>query len=257
MKRTSKELKRIARDILNNRYTIPMGAFVTASLIPAVIELPFSMSVGNYPTNSQLVITALAKFLILLISQVLSIGVYQVHLNMTRGKEFHFLQIFNPFRSNTERHFGASFLYFILALSSCLPAILATVYFYLVDITPLSICIVGIGMILTIVFVFLFALNYQMVFFILLEQPQMKVLRAFKESRLLMKGNKKRLLYILLSFLGWDALILCSFGIAALWISPYQNQILTIFYLDCTGELNQIPVRDYSKESTPYSNLFS
>lgn len=257
MKRTSKELKRIARDILNNRYTIPMGAFVTATLIPAVIELPFSMSVGNYPTTSQLVITALAEFLILLIGQVLSVGVYRVHLNMTRGKEFRLSQIFDPFRSNTERYFGASFFYFLLALVSCMPAILATVYFYLVDITPLSIGIVGIGMILTVILGFLFVLNYQMVFFILLEQPQMKVLSAFKESRLLMKGNKKRLLYILLSFLGWDALILCSFGIASLWVSPYQNQTLTTFFLDCTGELNRIPVRDYSKESTPYSNFFS
>lgn len=257
MKRTSKELKRIARDILNNRYTIPMGAFVTASLIPAVIELPFSISAGNYPTTSQLIITALAEFLILLIGQVLSIGVYRVHLNMTRGKEFRFLQIFDPFRSNAERYFGASFLYFLLALASCLPAIFAMVYFDFAKITPLSISIAVISVFLTIILVLLFALNYQMVFFILLDQPQLKVLSAFKESRLRMKGNKKRLLYILLSFLGWDVLILCSFGIASLWICPYQNETLTAFYLDCMGELDQIPVRDYNRESAPSSNYFS
>lgn len=34
MKRKASELARIARDMLNRRYTIPMGAFVTASLSP-------------------------------------------------------------------------------------------------------------------------------------------------------------------------------------------------------------------------------
>ena len=60
MSRSSRELKRISRDILNNRYTLPMGAFLTAWLIPTLIEIPFSMSLGDYPTNSQLIISCLA-----------------------------------------------------------------------------------------------------------------------------------------------------------------------------------------------------
>lgn len=42
MKRTSKELKRIARDILNDRYRVPMAAFAATTLIATVIESPFS-----------------------------------------------------------------------------------------------------------------------------------------------------------------------------------------------------------------------
>ena len=38
MKRTSKELKRIARDILNDRYRVPMAAFAATTLIATVIE---------------------------------------------------------------------------------------------------------------------------------------------------------------------------------------------------------------------------
>ena len=40
MSRSSSELKRISRDILNNRYSVPMAAFLTASLIPTLIEIP-------------------------------------------------------------------------------------------------------------------------------------------------------------------------------------------------------------------------
>lgn len=253
MKRTSKELKRIARDILNNRYTIPMGAFVTANLIPAVIEIPFSMFGGDNPSTRQLIITCLAGFLIMLIGQVLTIGVYQVHLNMTRSREFRLGQIFAPFRSNTDRYFGASFLYFLFALLTCVPAILGTVYFYYTDVTALSISLLAIGTVVTVILAIVFTLNYQMVFFLLLDYPQMKVLTAFKESRLMMHGNKIRLFYIMLSFIGWELLSLCSLGIASLWITPYQNETLIVFYLDCKAELDQLPVRDYSKEASPFS----
>ena len=51
MKRTSKELKRIARDILNDRYRVPMAAFAATTLIATVIESPFSFSMGDNPTN--------------------------------------------------------------------------------------------------------------------------------------------------------------------------------------------------------------
>ena len=53
MSRSSSELKRISRDILNNRYSVPMAAFLTASLIPTLIEIPFSMTLGDYPGKEE------------------------------------------------------------------------------------------------------------------------------------------------------------------------------------------------------------
>ena len=88
-------------------------------------------------------------------------------------------------------------------------------------------------------------LNYNFVFFFLLDYPEMKVTAAFRECRKMMKQNKGRLLYLLCSFIGWGFLILCSLGIAALWCGPYMTETLVIFYMDCTEELNRIPVRQY------------
>lgn len=256
MKRTSRELKRIARDILNNRYQVPMGAFLTAGLIPAVIEIPFSMSTGDYPSTIQLVILGLAEFLILLIGQVLNTGVIRIHLNMTRGETYRLVNLFDPFRSGVERYFGAAFLFYLLSLLLCIPMILGGIYFYLTDLTAASITVLAFAGLLSAVLLTALTLNYNFICFFLLDDPQMKVTAAFKECRLLMKGNKKRLLYLLFSFLGWSALIVCSFGIAALWISPYMTETLVTFYLDCTGELDRIPVRDYGKEPTPFPNSF-
>lgn len=256
MKRTSRELKRISRDILNNRYTVPMGAFITASLIPTVIEIPFSMSTGDYPTTAQYIIVGLAEFLIMLISQVLSTGVSRIHLNMTRGETYRLINLFDPFKSGADRFFGAALLFDLLSLLLCVPLILGAVCFYFSDITAISVTILLLTGVLSLILTIAFTLNYNFVFYFLLDYPQMKVRAAFKECRRLMKGNKKRFLYILFSFVGWSALILCSFGIAALWISPYMTQTLVTFYLDCTGELDRIPVRDYSKESKPFSKTF-
>lgn len=257
MKRTSKELKRIARDILNNRYTIPMGAFATAWLIPSVIEIPFSLSDVSYPTTYQIIICSLAQFLILLIGQVFGAGVSQIHLNMTRGKEFRFSQLFTPFRQSADRFFCAAFIYALIYLFFCIPAAAGIYYSYRMDELAFTSPALIAGVLISLIVIVIFTLNYPMVFYFLSDYPQMKVSHAFRECRLLMKGNKKRLFYILLSFIGWYVLALCSFGIALLWISPYQTQTLITLYLDCTGELDRIPVRDYTKESAKPSNPFT
>ncbi len=256
MKRSSKEIKRISRDMLNNRYSVPMGAFVAAGLIPALIEIPFSLSSGDYPSTPQLIITTAARFLILLIGQMLLIGVFLVHLNMTRKKEFHIVQIFQPFREGTDRYFGAVLLYTLLLLLAGAPAITGILWFYSAGPTASSAVILTVTCLLSIILIVAFMLNFQLIYLFLLDDPQMKVTAAFGKCRRLMKGNKKRLFSLFFGFLGWGGLIACSFGIAALWAAPYMIQVLVTFYLDCTEELDQIPVREYGRESGSFTNLF-
>lgn len=255
MKRKTKELKRIARDILNNRYNVPMGAFVAAGLITAVIEIPFSMSMGDYPATPQIIFALLAGYLIMLISQVLNTGVARVHLNMTRGREFKVTQIFDPLKEGAERFFGAAFLLSLLTLLCCLPLAAGTIYFYFEETSAVSVAVLIFSGLAALSLELALVLNYGLCRFFLLDYPKMKVLAAFRESRLTMKRNRLRLLYLLLSFTGLMLLIFCSLGIASLWLTPYINQTLTAFYLDCTGELDRIPVRDYKKEEPGYESF--
>ncbi len=256
MRRTSKELKRISRDMLNQRYAAPMGAFVTASLISTVIETPFSMSLGDHPSTAQFVIFCIAEFLILLIRQILQVGVMQMHLNMTRGKSYRVRDMFHPFRLGTEQFFFASFLCGLLTLIFCIPVFLSAFYLYHIGVTPLSVGLLALAGLFSLALVVCFTLNYHLVFLFLLDYPQMKVRDAFHECRRLMRGNRRRLLGILFSFLGWGILILCSLGIASLWASPYMTQTLIIFYLDCTGELDRLPIREYNAQTRRFSNPF-
>ena len=112
MKRTSKELKRIARDILNDRYRVPMAAFAATTLIATLIESPFSFSMGDNPTNMQLVISLIAELLISVVSFVLGCGVAKIHLSMTRGNDFLVRDIFDPFKKNTDRFLSRDFYFY-------------------------------------------------------------------------------------------------------------------------------------------------
>ena len=139
MKRPSKEIKRIARDMLNKRYRVPMIIFIISSFAPAIIEIPFSLNIGGSISTMQLVISLLAEYLIMLVSQVLGVGLVYVHLNMTRGWEFKISQILYPFKNGTDRFFGGSFLLSLLAIGCCVPMVGGTIYFYFADFSAVSI----------------------------------------------------------------------------------------------------------------------
>ena len=138
MSRSSSELKRISRDILNNRYSVPMVAFLTASLIPTLIEIPFSMTLGDYPGTPQLIISTIADILILLIAQMLDTGVMLVHMNMTRGQTYRIRDVFTPFRNGAERFFLAAVLFDVFLVIAGIPAIAGVLYFYKTGVSGLS-----------------------------------------------------------------------------------------------------------------------
>ncbi len=75
-------------------------------------------------------------------------------------------------------------------------------------------------------------LTYSMVYFLLLDYPDLPVNEIWKRSKLLMKGNRLRLLGIELSFIGWMILCIFTLGIGLLWLSPYMLATETEFYLD-------------------------
>lgn len=97
------------------------------------------------------------------------------------------------------------------------------------------------------VFVFLWSLlliipgiiksySYSQSFYILYDDitsetgPSLKITDCITESRALMKGHKLDLFGLQLSFILWNMLSIFTLGIAFLWVGPYQNMSLAIFY---------------------------
>lgn len=240
MNRKPKELKRMARETLNQRYHIPMTAFFLSTFITLLIETPFSLSMSDTPSIPQYIITYAAEFLISLIAVILGAGTSYIHLNMARKKEASVKQLFFAFKQHPDRYIGAGLLTTLLAVAGLLPFFIGTAIFLLLPFNVASVLILIATALVSIVLTVLIAITYAMVIYLLIDYPQMKVTNAFRESRLLMKKKKGRFLYLALSFLGWYLLILLSFGVASLWIIPYQNQTFVQFYLDATGESDRI-----------------
>ena len=66
----------------------------------------------------------------------------------------------------------------------------------------------------------------------LVDNPYASIRGTFRRSKELMEGNKLRLLYLQLSFLGFYLLAVLSCGIGLLWLMPYMQQTMVSFYLD-------------------------
>jgi uncharacterized membrane protein len=74
------------------------------------------------------------------------------------------------------------------------------------------------------------AYSYQMTLYILLDNPDMNVMDAIKESKRLMKGHKMDYFILQLSFLGWIILGAFTVGILYLWLIPYMSVTICNFY---------------------------
>jgi len=73
---------------------------------------------------------------------------------------------------------------------------------------------------------------YSMTFFIIADDPSVKVTDAITRSKEMMRGNKWKLFCLYCRFIGWALLCLLTFGIGYLWLAPYMQTAATHFYED-------------------------
>lgn len=79
---------------------------------------------------------------------------------------------------------------------------------------------------------FYIRLAFSQWYYMLLDFPEYPTKKLLPDAYKLMKGSKRRLLYINLSFLPLFALGFISFCVAFLWIIPYYQSVNANFYLD-------------------------
>ncbi len=72
--------------------------------------------------------------------------------------------------------------------------------------------------------------SYSMAFYILAENPDMTAREALNESKAIMAGHKMDFFVLQLSFILWALLTAVTFGIASIYVMPYQQLTFTNFY---------------------------
>ncbi|WNS79544.1 DUF975 family protein [Domibacillus sp. DTU_2020_1001157_1_SI_ALB_TIR_016] len=80
--------------------------------------------------------------------------------------------------------------------------------------------------------------SYSQTYFILKDHPSYTVNEAITESRKMMDGLKNQYFTLCLSFIGWGILSLLTLGIGFLWLVPYIQTCLAVFYSEAAAKQN-------------------
>ncbi len=235
-KRTSGELKRLAREFLNGNYTITALAALAATLLPSFVLAPFSAGLTE-EFNFAAAAYGLASVIIGILGQLLAAGIVRIHILLAQKQPITLIDLFWVFRNRPDRFILGTVLLFGIMLVSAAPAAVCIVYLY--EAKPaLSIYVyllLGLAAIVLLAAELFVYCMYSLIYPLYIEHPEMTVLDGFRTSRTIMHGNKAKLFLLKLSFIGWLLLGACSIGIGFLWIQPYISQTTANFYLDLTG----------------------
>ncbi len=235
-RRSRGELKRLARECLLGKYPVVIAARLGAFFLPIAVLAPFSAGL-TIELNIAFVTYLLAALIIQLLGQLLTVGVLRMHLHLAQGQPVAFLDLFWSFRNRPDRLILATALFYaLLAVPAALAG--AAVYFFAPEGKAGMIWIVACTFLFLVGEIFVL-LTFGMIYPIYMEHEEMTVLEGFRAAKELMSGNKKRLLLLYISFIGWQLLGFFSIGIGFLWIRPYRTQTAVNFYLDLTGGLNR------------------
>ncbi|PRX71812.1 putative membrane protein [Cohnella sp. SGD-V74] len=85
------------------------------------------------------------------------------------------------------------------------------------------------------------AFRYSQAYFILKDNPGIGALEAIRRSKEMMAGNKGRLFFLMLSFIGWALLVPFTLGIGALWLVPYVYTSVAHFHNDLLMRTASVP----------------
>ncbi|GAA0085566.1 DUF975 family protein [Clostridium sp. CTA-7] len=195
------ELKSKAKEQLRGRWGVALiTVFVANLIINSSITKETIDFFGEFSSSVSISINIIS----LLFGGVISVGLSKFLLNfITNNEEPQFKDLF----SNFNIYFKTLGLYILMMLA--------------IGIATLFLIIPGI----------IVALMFSQAFYILAEDPSKGIFECLEESSNIMSGHKWDFFVLELSFIGWWLLAILTFGIAGLWISPYQNLTEANFYL--------------------------
>lgn len=228
--KTNAQLKDRAKDALTGHYAnaILINLLLTCISNSVTFLLLMAVPKGNGVLS---VLSLLFTLCVFAVMGVLQLGLSLFFLNIASGRPGTIQDLFYGFRCQSKEALTVSAIFMLLRTVSLAPYQECLNRFLLNKdnkwlLYSLFCLIIG-----TLIYIFI-SLYFSQAFYLLLDFPGKGGFEALKLSRQLMKGNKKRLFLLQLSFIPLMFLCLFSFGIGFLWLKPYMNMVTTQFYLD-------------------------
>ena len=227
IKETSNQLKARARGTLLGHYGLPIGASILTTAAIMTLEGLISLVV---PKNT-------AGILISYLT--MQTGYQYLLLNMARGKKAGLKDLIYPFQTMPDHVILLAVRLFLLTLACMLPFLGGLIIFALFYQLLISRIIMVLLLIVSFFLILRMTLDYSQIFLLYLDNPYLSCREIMHQSKNLMKGNRIRYFYLLVSFVGIALLGVVSLGIGFLWITPYMSMTEVEFYRDLINEHSQ------------------
>ena len=230
------QLKETARENLLGHYrNLVASAFlyavITSILLSAFSNMLMTNLTGETFALSRVVCSIAGIVIALLLAGLFrsSLGFY--HIKIARQEDADSMDLLYPLKNHPDKFMGLALVHVAIAAVCLLPGTIVTVLSVLTDqiiLTVIGIALLALGVVLLIS---LF-LSWALARFILLDDPYgHTVSDALRESANWMNGQRKFLLGMIVSFIGWLFLGLATFTLGYLWSSQYVGQSLAVFYV--------------------------
>ena len=155
------------------------------------------------------------------------------------GAKLHFLKSFRsqpsplgdivvPFKTHPDRFLITGFVYLLTAILLSVPVMLAG-YLFPAGGAGLLAFTIACTIVCTLIYLF-FRARWALSTFLLLEDPNLGAIASLRISAAMMKGHTAGFVKMILSFIGYGLLSICSFGLGFIWTFPYVLLSISIFY---------------------------
>lgn len=241
MKRKSSELKALAREAMLGQWGLLVKGAVLYYLCTLILEaITEQISIAG-PAILQTGVNLLVQIIVSLLLSLGGVGFLYMAMNLVRKKPCSIKDMFYAFTRQSDRFIIVAFIQTVIQTLCQLPASLCTVRLYQnpgnIAYALQVILLLLIGLVVSIALLLSLSLSQVL----LLDDEGLGAIDSLRESIRLMKGNKGRLFYIDISFVGLCILAVFTLFIGMLWVYPYMIVTEVFFYMDVTGELDRKP----------------
>lgn len=230
------ELKNTAKDKLDGKYFLA----VTVCFMSVAVESMASLLIGGILPNPiratgvsipAYVVNGIFSLVLSWVLGVMRLGISLFFLNLACGRPYKLADLFYGYTNDSTRALIVSGVYTLLNAVCRMPGqYLAEAFLFTYDVrlifAGLVTAIIGLCILLPV------SAGISLSFYLLLDFPNKSAQEVLLLSFRIMKGHKRRWLYMTFSFL--PLIILCAFSIyiGFLWLMPYMQMTYACFFLD-------------------------
>lgn len=237
------ELKNAAKDKLDGKYTGAVLILVLSSLISNTVNLLIdSIGTATLDTIRQLsgagaayaIIFVVFNILLILadiICAVMDVGITLYFLNIACRRPLSVRDLFYGFQNDSKKSLIIAVAIVLCRLACLMP------FQYLVQTLLRTrelkwLLYAGFALVIGLCIYVTVFLGIALSYYLMLDFPQISAKETLALSWRTMRGQRRRLFFLELSFLPLMLLCVLSFGIGFLWLKPYMQMTYACFFLD-------------------------